>query len=393
MTSVLLYYILRIDTFYKNIESGVISIFDDGPNAAFIYNLLKYFAIPLLLLIITVFIISLLITRYLFEKNIIPKETLEIKIDTFLTEIIFSDYSIPLIKLKIKSFIDEEQIPFEKKWCRESILSKIITVKQNINSVNPHQLLLVYKYFGFEFYSKKLILSRKWHRKSKGIYHYQMLDYKIKKGYIKPYINDKNRFLKSNALIALISLSDEKFDILNNYQDKLSKADELKILDIIYQKKSTIPKRIGHWLTNENTSIVILAVKLMIQYRETLTIPQICSLLANQDLLVRKETILAIRELVTVEANDCLMAHYPHETDKRNRISILKTFGIIGNMQTNRFVSGLLSEEEDLEIKFEIIHCLLKIDRTYFEGYSVEDQTEGDIINRIVLHVNNPYLI
>lgn len=392
MTSVLLY-ILRIDTFYKKIGSGVISIFDDGPNAAFIYNLLKYFAIPFLLFIIIVGIVSLLITRCFFEKNILPKENLEIKINSFLTEIIFSDYSIPLIKQRIKSFIVEEQIPFEKKWCRELILSKIITIKQNINSVNPHQLLLVYKYFGFQFYSKKLILSRKWHRKSKGIYHYQMLDYKIKKGYIKPYINDKNKFLKSNALIALISLSDEKFDLLDNYPEKLSKADELKILDIIYQKKSTIPKRIDKWLTNENTSIVILAVKLMIQYRETLTIAQICHLLSNPDLMVRKETILAIRELVTVEANDCLIAHYPKETDKRNKISILKTFSVIGNMQTNHFVSGLISEEKDLEIKFEIIHCLLKIDKTYFEDYSAEDQTESDIISRIVLHVNNPYLI
>lgn len=393
MTSVLLYYILRIDTFYKKIGSGVISIFDDGPNAAFIYNLLKYFGIPLLLLIMTAVVASLLITRYLFEKNIIPKENLEIKINSFLTEIIFSDYSIPLIKLKIKSFLEEEQIPFEKKWCRELILSKIIIVKQNINSVNPHQLLLVYKYFGFQFYTKKLILSRKWHQKSKGIYHYQMLDYKIKKGYIKPYINNKNRFLKSNALIALISLSDEKFDILDNYPEKLSKADELKILDIIYQKKSTIPKRINNWLTNGNTSIVILAVKLMIQYRETLTIAQISNLLSHPDLMVRKETILAIRELVTVQANDALIAHYPHETDKRNRISILKTFGVIGNMQTNRFASGLLSEEKDLEIKFEIIHCLIKIDKTYFEDYTVEDQTENDIISRIVSHVNNPYLI
>jgi hypothetical protein len=51
-------------------------------------------------------------------------------------------------------------------------------------------LLQIYKSFGFDEYSKKLILSRKWEDKLLGIYHYQILEYKIKTGYIRPYVNN-----------------------------------------------------------------------------------------------------------------------------------------------------------------------------------------------------------
>jgi hypothetical protein len=70
-------------------------------------------------------------------------------------------------------------------------------------------LLQIYKSFGFDEYSKKLILSR---NRLLGIYHYQILEYKIKTGYIRPYVNNhKNKYLNSNALIAMIILSDEIF--------------------------------------------------------------------------------------------------------------------------------------------------------------------------------------
>jgi hypothetical protein len=377
---------LNIDKFY------IIDFINESTfTADFFYDFFKYFAIPFLLLIILTLILLLIINRYNFEKFLIPKNEIEIKIDGFLTEIIFSNYDAKHIKEKINLF--KEEIPFKRKWCRDLIINKIITIKQNIYNINPNQLLLIYKYFGFQDYSKKLIRNRKWHRKTLGIYHYQMLDYKIKKGYIKPYINSKNKFLKSNALIALISLSDEKFEFLKNYQEKISRADELKILDIIYQNKSHLPKKINRWLHNENSSIVILAIKLMVQYRKTLKTSQISFLLSCADAMIRKETLLAIRELIITDSNDILINHYANETDKRNKISTLKTLGIIGNDKTKDYVSTLLLEEKDLEIKFEIINCINKIDYAFFKNYKIEDEIENDIINRIVLHVNNPYLI
>ena len=382
---------LKIENSFKEIENEIISYFDHISTSYFFYDILKYILIPFLLLTIFTFIIIMILNRYGFEKKIILKQEIDIKTDDFLTEIIFSDYKIPLIKKKIKAYI--EVVPFKKKWCRNIILNKIITIKQNINGVDPNLILLIYKYFGFHNYSKKLILSTNWRDKLLGIYHYQTLEYKIKTGYIRPYINNnKNKFLNSNALIAVMVLSDQKFELLSNYEKKISRADELKILDIIYQKKSSLPKKINDWLYNKNSSVVILAIKLMVRYREQLKNYQISYLLSSANATIRRETLLAVRNLYIVEANDLLIKHYINETDKQNKISALKTFGIIGDEKTENFVAALLLEEKDLEIKFEMVNCLNKIDHTFFENYKIEDQSEKDIIHKIVLHVTNPYL-
>lgn len=362
----------------------------------FSFDFLKYIAIPFLLLTIFTFVILLILNRYGFEKKIIIKKEINIKTDDFLTELIFSSYTPHLVKAKIKHF--KKEVPFKKKWCRDIILNKIITIKQNINGI-ANRILLIYKSFGFHNYSKKLILSRNWRKKLLGIYHYQVLEYKIKTGYIRPYINIKpymnaikNKFLNSNALIATIILSDEKFEILNNYQKKISNADELKILNIIYHKKSTLPSDINNWLYNTNNSIVTLAIKLMVRYREPLKNYQISYLLSTTDTEIHKETLLAIRYLYIVEANNLLINYYKTETDKRNKISTLKTMGVIGNEETTDFASSILANENDLEIKFEIVHCINSINPDFFKNYKADNDKEKEIINRILLHVNNPYL-
>lgn len=365
------------------------------PNSIFTnqitFNLLKYFAVPFLCFIIILLTFILIIHRYGFEKKLILKKELDIKTDIFLTELIFSNYSIEDIYEKIRIY--KEDVLFKKKWYKGLILNKIISIKQNINGINPNLILIIYKSFGFHHYSKKLILNKRWKNKLLGIYHYQILEYKIKTGYIRPYVNNhKNKFLNSNALIAMIILSDEKFELLANYQKKISQADEIKILDIIYNKKSPFPKKIEEWIASNNSSIVRLAIKIMVRYRESLSTTQISSLLNNPDPIVRKETTQAIRYLYIVEANSILINHYLKEDNKRNKISILKTFGVIGDQETIDFLSPFLLEEKDLEIKFEIVSAINSIDRTYFKDFESKNEIENDIINRIYLHVTNPYL-
>ncbi|WP_338648001.1 hypothetical protein V5J73_04890 [Flavobacterium sp. KS-LB2] len=392
ITNSIVFLLKKVETqiSFENIKNELFAFNYSFSKAEFPSDLLKYIAIPFLLIIIISLVILLILNRYGFEKKLIIKNEVDIKINDFLTEIIFSNYDSNYIKGQIKLF--KQQVPFKKRWCKGIILNKIITIKRNINGVNPHQMLLIYKYFGFHDYSNKLIKSRSWENKLLGIYHYQILEYKIKTGHIRPNIYVKNKFLKSNALIAVISLSDQKFDFLSNYEKQISYADELKILDIIHQKKSTLPKKINEWLTNKNSSVVILAIKLMIRYRETLTIDQISHLLNNTNSKVRKETFLVIRNLYIIEANELLINSYPKETDKRNKISALKTMGVIGDNETKDFALSILLGESDLEIKFEIVKCIAKIDPTFFNTYTTEDAAEDEIIKRIILHVNTPQL-
>jgi hypothetical protein len=379
------------DNFFSNIKSEAYSHYSTSNSTTISYELLKYVFIPFLITTIFFLVLLLLIHRYNFEKKSILVNELNIKFDDFLTKLIFSNLSKKEIHKQIKE--KKAEVLFKKKWHKGLILNKIISIKQNIHGIDPNLLLQIYKSFGFHQYSKNLILSRKWQDKLLGIYHYQILEYKIKTGYIRPYVNNhKNKYLNSNALIAMIILSDEKFELIANYKRKISKVDELKILDIIYKKNTLIPANINDWLYSENSSIVILAIKLMVRKREALTLEQISFLLNNDSLEVRKEVLLAISLLYIIEAEELLRDYYSTTENKKTIVFCLKTFAVIGDVSTKDFLCGFLKEESQIDLKFQLVKTINKIDRLYFDSHKSNSKAEKDIIDRILLHVNNPYL-
>ena len=111
----------------------------------------------------------------------------------------------------------------------------------------------------------------------------------------------------------------------------------------------------------------------------------------HDDKEVKKETILAIRDLVIFEASAEIMQVYPRETDNRIKISMLKTLSVIGDDTVKNFAIGLLDTEEDLDVKFEIVNCIHKIEPNYFNFLKKEKQ-ECSIVEKMILHLNSPYL-
>jgi hypothetical protein len=362
-------------------------------NAENIYYFLLYFFIPSIVIFVVLIVFTLLYSRYAVDKSDDFKHNIENEANTFLTELIFSNYSAPEMKKKIKEFQSKHKLNNNLK---KHILNKIIHIKENLNETNEHTMLLIYKYFGFDEISNKLIRNRKWYSKSEALHHYQNIGYKIKTGHIKKLLDSKNKSLRSNAIIALISLSDEKFDVLDNYKYTISKSDEVKILDIIYRKKSKIPKNINNWLKSKNDSIVIIAIKLIVRFRHKhdITLEQISYLLSSENESVRKEVILAIRELVMFEAKDLLVEHFNRETNIRNKISIIKTLNVIGTSENIGFMSALLNEDENLELdlKLEIVNFINKTDITFFNNFKFNDEDKNTELQKMIAHSNCPYL-
>jgi hypothetical protein len=355
-----------------------------------IYFAFKYVLIPLLVALIFIFVVTIIFNRIVFEKRSKLKEPISERIDSFLSDLIFSDFSNLEIKEKIE--VLKTEIPFNKKWCKNIILKKLMNCKQNLIGIDSKKILLIYKYFDFHLIAKELINKNSWYYKSLGFYHYQLMDYKIKTGHIKKYIEVKNKYLKSNALIALIVLSEERFDILQDYKFKISIPDELKILDIIYNKESKLPTEIDKWLFNKNKSIVVLMIKLLVRYRVLLSKKQIKKLLNNQDKLIRRETILAIKDLILLDANEPLMHHYTKEPSRKNKIFLLKTLHVIGDATTKDFFMNFIETEKNLDLKFEMVKLINTIDSQFLSDFKFKSKKETKLVHRILLHVNSPYL-
>ncbi len=359
-------------------------------NARDVFLFLKYFFIPVLIVFLVSIVMVIVFRRYRLDRIDSKRLKLEDAVDNFLTEILFSDYTDEELKLKIDLF--KKGTLRRNKKLSQFVLQKLLHIKQNVQQMNQEKFILIYEYFGFNKLTKKLLANRSWVSKSEGILHYQILDYKAKKTMIEPLLLSPHKALRSNALIAMISLSDENFDVLDHYEATITRAEEFKILDLIYQKEVSIPTNIGTWLKSKNESIVIIAIKLAVRYKFKFTREQLNFLLANTNPAVRKEIIIAIRELQIEFANPILMSHYQIEKSLRNKISIIKTFQKIGNHTTKDYALLLLSKENNLDLKFEIVNCIYQIDKNFFSNYKAEDRTEAELISKILLHHESPFI-
>jgi hypothetical protein len=119
---------------------------------------------------------------------------------------------------------------------------------------------------------------------------------------------------------------------------------------------------------------------------------QLTHLLDNSNPLVRKEIIIAIRELKIEFANTILITHYKKEKNLRNKISIVKTFQKIGTPLTRDYALQLLAKENDLDLKFEIVNCIYQIDKNFFSNYASKDRNEEELISKMLLHHKSPYI-
>lgn len=359
-------------------------------NTRDLFLFLKYFLIPVLLVFLVSIVMVILFRRYRLDRIDYKTVQMEDTVNGFLTELIFSDYTEEELKLRIDAF--KKNSLHNNKKLSHFVLKKLLHIKQNVQQMSQEKFILIYEHFGFNKFTERLLADRSWERKSQGIMHYQILDHKAKKELIAPFLQSNHKALRSNALIAMISLSNENFDVLDHYEATITRAEEFKILDLIYQKEVSIPTNISAWLKSKNESIVIIAIKLAVRYKFKFTRDQLNYLLGSPNPLVRKEIIIAIRELKIEFANTILITHYKKEKNLRNKISIVKTFQKIGTPLTRDYALQLLSKENDLDLKFEIVNCIYQIDKNFFSNYISKDRIEGELISKMLLHHKSPYI-
>lgn len=346
---------------------------------------LIHFILLFLALFFLILIILLITNRLSYESYRSRIKSTKSKIDIFLTSLLFSFSDEESIISSIEQF--KKQIPFEKKWCKKIILNEIIYLNQNLKGEITNNIHLIYEQFDLFNYTLKFLSNKKWYMKSLGIYQLQTLEYTKGQSYVRPYLNHKNKILVSNAYFGLISLAPDNLDFLNDYPDSISLKNEIKIMDILHSKKPPIPNNLKEWVVSKNPSVVKLGIKFMVFYNCFSETQLILNLLQSDDETIRHEVIVAVNDLIIIGAEQVLIDQFDKE-QKANKIEILKSLSAIGSEATEKFISELLINSIDKDVKLEAVYTLNQINPAYFE-----DAFEGDSeISKMVKHVKDPYI-
>lgn len=307
------------------------------------------------------------------------------KIDDFLSQLIFSPFDKNDFKIEIEKF--KKTIPFGKKWCKKLILNEIIFLKTNLKGDISKTFHFLYEQFDLFEYSLKLIQSRRFYLKCLGMYQLEALEYKKGYNYIKPLLNHKNNNVKTSAFLVSISLKPDQLENLIDFSHQITVAEEIKIINILQQKKTKIPSNLSLWIKSENTSIVKLGIRLMAFYKYTNENEYIIRLLKHPDPLIRFEAVSAIKFLYIYEAESVLIERFKEE-DTNIKLEILNTLSEIGMKKSEEFTAQLLVNQTYENIKLEIAYCLNKINPYYFETHFKDNQD----VQNMVKHIKTPYI-
>ena len=359
----------------------------------FFFNLILYFFIPIF--VITIIVLILVITHYTKKGIRVEAETVEIerKVDEFLVKLIFGKkLSDELITIEIKNF--KKTIPFDEKYVKKIVLTKIITIKEELNLNENDILVSLFNQFDFLEYSKQLLAKKQWYNKALGVHYIEKINYKSELHLIEPLLTHKNETLRGLSFNATLSLKEDIFPLLMGYKETITYASKIKIADILRQKKTTFSlEQVNMLLRNENDSIKSIAMLYVLDKNISISEDIIIELLNSKTRYIRKDIITLIRNLKLSHLEDQLFKSYHLEEIIRNKISIFKTLAEMGSEKSIFFALKTIEDPNiDSDIEFEAVRTIFKINPMFFEQFIISKFSEKETVKKIIAHINNPYL-
>ena len=359
----------------------------------FFFNLILYFFIPIF--VITIIVLILVITHYTKKGIRVEAETVEIerKVDEFLVKLIFGKkLSDELITIEIKNF--KKTIPFDEKYVKKIVLTKIFTIKEVFNLNENDILVSLFNQFDFLEYSKQLLAKKQWYNKALGVHYIEKINYKSELHLIEPLLTHKNETLRGLSFNATLSLKEDIFPLLMGYKETITYASKIKIADILRQKKTTFSlEQVNMLLRNENDSIKSIAMLYVLDKNISISEDIIIELLNSKTRYIRKDIITLIRNLKLSHLEDQLFKSYHLEEFIRNKISIFKTLAEMGSEKSIFFALKTIEDPNiDSDIEFEAVRTIFKINPMFFEQFIISKFSEKETVKKIIAHINNPYL-
>ncbi|MFD2033794.1 HEAT repeat domain-containing protein [Belliella marina] len=341
-----------------------------------------------MLFLVAVFLIWLLLD--LKRKRLIREDQEKIaqyRIYGFFSSIIF-DHDLDENQFNRKIEKLKKKIPFEKIWCKELVLENIIDLDRNLKGVQKKVLIQAYLKFGLYNHLKGLLATEKWYYISKVLYFWRELGHAPSSKIIYPYVKHENMQIRTSALLAYISISDEgPLRILEDYADEISPIDEMKLIDILQRKKIKKPSQLGEWLKFDDASQLGLVLKLVAHYNALEFADKVVLLLNHTERHVRFNAIDVVGKLLLIEAEDKLIEMY-HQEDETSKIKIINVLAQIGSGASMDFLNDLVVRLNRSELLIAAMYSLKELGSPLFE----ESFDDKPILKAAKLHVLDPYI-
>jgi HEAT repeat protein len=255
------------------------------------------------------------------------------------------------LKIQIRELLKNQ---FE----REVLTSVLLDLRKDVSGKTQTELFHMYQDLELHKDAYKNLKSWRWELVSKGIFELTQMEVKDSYSLITKFINDKRSTIRKQAEIATVSLEDEGINyFLDHTKFKISEWQQLKLLDVVRNKKDYIPPPFRLWLTSKNNHVVLFSLRLIKYYNQNDASASLIQLLRHKNNQIKKEAIFCIRDFNVTDAVPTLkQIFWKCNTDVK--MYVLEALSHLGTEEDIGFIEHIVNTEMAFTVKGKAITAL-----------------------------------
>lgn len=257
---------------------------------------------------------------------------------------------------------------------RHRLMKKIRNAKQDVSGEAGENLTRLFRQLELDKGLVKMLKSKSWYINAMAIQSIGVLDLKEFSELVYGFINHRKGLIRVESQSVMVKF--DGFDglrFLDNVTYPITEWQQIKLLEELSHLPNEHFKGIDVWLRSENDTVIIFALKLVRTYHRFELYDQVIECLKHENEEVRKQAILALKELPNPLTAPILKTQYKSETSK-NQILILHVMSYVCTSEDSPFLLYLLDDNKN-EVK---LHAAKAIASLGLEG-----------MNLLEAHVNN----
>lgn len=274
------------------------------------------------------------------------------KAQQFITSYLFNEEELTTSRLQ--SFREKY---ITNAFQRHIFVENLLRLHRNITGESSDRLRTLYQALGLHAYAKQTLYTSSWAVNAKGICELAEMGMKQDTELIRAFINHPHPVLRSEAQIALVHLQNEApFSFLDELEEPLMEWQQMQLARAAQKADVIKIPAFRQWLRKDQISIVLFCTRMIVLYNQHEAVPDLLQLLDHPVALIRREAVIALRNLEAYEATEKLLHIYDNEP-VTVRLEILKTLALISGAETITFYEHQL-QDSNMSVQLEAVKAM-----------------------------------
>lgn len=269
---------------------------------------------------------------------------------------------------------------------RQVLVDQMIDVSVNLKGDTGEKLVKLYKDLELDRDSIERAHSHKWHKKVKGFRELAFMGIREANDEIYKALNSRNEILRMEAQIALVRLNGkDSFEFLSRMRRPFSLWEQITLHDLILQHDIPVPD-FQRWLTSPNSTVVMFALRMIREFRQKDSEPEVRKVLLHRDPRVSKLALEVAGDLDMRSTLDTMKRMYKFQ-DYNNCLEIVRSMGKMPELSMMGFLKLVLDKEDDVQLQIEAVKAIENMGEEGVKALVKVMKSEYKNYNIIVRHV------